>query len=74
MLNGSNTGNKVTDGLNTLLGVIPGPGWFVSKSPSAYRNAMVESSAMYGNTNAFAREHGGGKYAIDRTGINSRIT
>lgn len=73
MLNGSNTENKVTDGLNTLLGAVPGLGWFVSKSPSAYRNAMVESSAMYGNTNLFAQEHGGGKYAINRAGINSRI-
>ena len=74
MSNGSNTGNTLVDGANTLLGVIPGVGWGISKSPEAYRSALTESSAMYGNSNLFAQEHGGGKYAIGKGDIDSRIS
>lgn len=74
MINGSNTGNAVTDGINGLLGAIaPGVGWLVSKSPEAYRDADVESSAMYHAAPQFAIEHGVGKYLVDRENINKEI-
>jgi hypothetical protein len=53
--------------------LVPGAGWLVSKSPEAYRNSMVESSAMYAAAPQFAIEHGGGKYFFDRENINKEL-